>query len=199
MNQITLKRAYINLAEAIRTWDGKSNRAITAALWAIPVEKDVTARIHENADYTRRLLDGDRKSLAQALNAALLGMEDYNSQRFLLHALAEQPSARRSFVNLAEAVRTINEPFGLRNMLRAIADLNLGEEARQTVLTTFLANTPHRWGFSEVHRHNLASSLARLLEGQAEFDVDRFIHHAASDSAVVTEDATEISGETAQL
>lgn len=91
-------------------------------------------------------------------------------------------TARRAFVNLAEAVRTVNDGRGVRNMLTAIAGLHMSEVDRWVVLTTYMANTPHRPDFDEVHRQNLAESLARLLEGREKFDGARFVHHAISDS-----------------
>lgn len=179
---ITPKRSYINLAEAVKTWDGQVHRSIWAALMAVPTTEENYRTIVAKAQLHKRLETGDRKQLARALATAMEILEGFDSERFLSHATSDQPSPRRSFVNLAEAVRTVNSPTGLRDMLIAIAGLNMTEEARQTVLTTFLANTSHTWDFSDVHRSNLASSFARLLEGQPKFDVARFIHHATSDS-----------------
>jgi hypothetical protein len=91
-------------------------------------------------------------------------------------------TARRAFVDLAEAVRTINDGKGVRNMLTAMAGLHMTEEDRWVVLTTYMANLPHRPDFMDVHRQNLAEALARLLEGREKFDGARFVHHATSDS-----------------
>lgn len=90
-------------------------------------------------------------------------------------------TARRAFVALAEAVRTINDGKGARNMLNAIAGLHMAEEDRMVVLRTYLANTPLA-DLGPVHRQSLAESLARLLEGREKFDGARFVHHATSDS-----------------
>jgi hypothetical protein len=99
-------------------------------------------------------------------------------------------TARRAFVNLAEAVRTVNDGKGVRNMLTAIAGLHMSEPSRYTVLSTFLANVPP-FGEGEFHRENIASSLARLLHGQEKFHAGRFVHHATSDSV---EDADSDEG-----
>lgn len=90
-------------------------------------------------------------------------------------------TARRAFVNLSEAVRTINDGHGLRDMLVAVAGLHMDEESRYIVLMSFLANVPP-FGEEEFHRENIAQSLARLLDGQEKFHAGRFIHHATSDS-----------------
>lgn len=90
-------------------------------------------------------------------------------------------TARRAFVNLSEAIRTHNDGHGLRDMLVAIAGLHMDEASRETVLRSYLANTPLLPG-EPVHRDNLANSLARLLDGTEKFDAARFIHHATSDS-----------------
>ena len=89
-------------------------------------------------------------------------------------------SARRAFVNLAEAIRTSNEGHSMRDMLVAIAGLHMSEADRHVTLAAYLANIPHRTDFAPVHRQNLADALARLLEGRDKFDADRFIHHATS-------------------
>lgn len=182
----TARRSYIDLAEALNNRkEAASDQQIWDALQTIPVTDVVYREILHQADVFVLLEDEDYTTLSQNLADALHGQPDFNRERFLAHALSAPngKTNRRAWVDLAEAVRTVNGPTGLRDMLVAIAGLNLTEEARQTVLTTFLANTPHRWGFSDVHRQNLAGSFARLLEGEPKFDGARFIYHATSDSA----------------
>ena len=142
-----------------------------------------------------------REHLADGMIDLLNGIEGFAPERFRAIAtfddsLGEKPvyeyptTARRAFVNLAEAVRTINETHSMRDMLVAIAGLHMDEDDRQVVLMTYLANIPFRVSFSPVHRENLASSLARLLDGREKFHAGRFIHHATSDSTA-DDDGTE--------
>jgi hypothetical protein len=182
----TARRSYIDLAEALKARkEAASDQQIWDALQSVPVTEEAYREILHAADVFVLLEDEDYLSLAKGLSLAMKDLPDFDPERFLAHALSVPTgkSDRRAFVDLSEAVRTVNGPSGLRDMLMAIAGLNLTEEARQTVLTTFLANTPHRWGFSDVHRENLANALARLLEGQPKFNGARFIYHAVSDSA----------------
>jgi len=90
--------------------------------------------------------------------------------------------------DLADAVRTINDPDGFKRMVRTIGSLPLLDQQCQDLLMQFLANVPHRRDASEVHRHNLASSLARFF-GQigwssgGPFDEERqqrFVDYATS-------------------
>lgn len=98
-------------------------------------------------------------------------------------------TARRAFVNLAEAVRTVNDGSGLRNLLTAIAGLHMDETYRYILLTTVLDKIPLGWGHSTdwrpevtINRENVALALANLLDGREKFHAGRFIHHAISDS-----------------
>lgn len=85
-------------------------------------------------------------------------------------------TARRAFVNLAEAVRTIDDDKGVRRMLEALAGLHVNEELRHH-LTFVYANLR-----GTVGRERMAKDLALLLDGQEKFHAGRFIHHATSDS-----------------
>lgn len=193
MTQITARRSYINLSEALKNWKGDRNEtAVWDAFKALPMGEEEYRQVLYAVDIYVRVEEDLKEDLVRGFAVALKDQPDFDQERFLAHALSAPTgkSVRRAFVDLSEAVRTVNSPTGLRDMLLAIAGLNLTEEAREVVLRTFLANTPHRWGFSEVHRENLASALARLLEGQPKFDGARFIYHATSDS-----DADDDSGQ----
>lgn len=181
----TPRQSYIDLSEAVKNWTAESSDGpIWDALQSIPITDEKYREIIQSADLLKILENGDKREVAEALGKALVGLEGFDSRRFVRESLYDMPTtARRAVVNLAEAVRTVNSAYGLRDMLTAIAALHVSEESRQTVLATFLANTPHRWGSSEIHRENLASALARLLDGEPKFDAARFIYHATSDSS----------------
>jgi hypothetical protein len=84
-------------------------------------------------------------------------------------------TARRAFVNLSEAVRTIDEPKAVRRMLTALAGLHVGETARADLTLLYLEHQGS-------DRISMAESFALVLDGQEKFDTHRFIHHATSDS-----------------
>lgn len=90
-----------------------------------------------------------------------------------------------SIHDLADAVRTINDPDGFKRMVRTIGSLPLTDHLCQVLLTTFLANVPHRRDFDKVHQHNLASALVRTLMSIPYLVIDddqerAFIAHAIS-------------------
>lgn len=92
-------------------------------------------------------------------------------------------TARRAFVNLAEAVRTMDEdPKNVCTMLTALAGLHVTEVTRSSLLIAYAEN-------SADDREVLARLFSLILDGQEKFDTARFIHHATSDS--VADDDSE--------
>lgn len=176
----TPKQLFSALADAVRNENPDSISTAVDDVIAffgvtLPVEPDELRGV---------MTIGNREEVADAFIDLLQNTEGFHGGRFKSRAAFEYPTtARRSFVDLAEAIRTVNDGRGLRNMLVAIAGLHITESERQTVLVTFLANFPHRVDFSPVHRQNLAESLARLLDGKEKFDGARFIYHATSNSS----------------
>jgi hypothetical protein len=84
-------------------------------------------------------------------------------------------TARRAFVNLAEAVRTSNDAGYSRRILEALAGIHVNDSVRDALVAVYVQ--PSADG-----REALAEAFAAILDGHEKFDTARFIHHATSDS-----------------
>jgi hypothetical protein len=85
-------------------------------------------------------------------------------------------TARRAFVNLAEAVRTsVENPRDVRDILIALANLHVSEGLRALLVESYIMSASD-------DREAIATKLAALLDGLEKFHAGRFIHHATSDS-----------------
>jgi hypothetical protein len=93
-------------------------------------------------------------------------------------------TARRAFVNLAEAVRRMGSENETRLMLEALAGLHVEDQLLSSLLVVYGGNLEED-AYSEdgtPNREAMARSFASILDGQEKFDVARFMHHATSDS-----------------
>lgn len=85
-------------------------------------------------------------------------------------------TARRAFVNLADAIRTmLTDPKNTRTMLTALAGLHVDELTRSNLVIAYASN-------SADDREVIAERFALVLSGAEKFDVERFLFHATSDS-----------------
>jgi hypothetical protein len=84
-------------------------------------------------------------------------------------------TARRAFVNLAEAVRTSIDAGYSRRILEALAGIHVNDSVRDALVAVYVQ--PSADG-----REALAEAFAAILDGHEKFDTARFIHHATSDS-----------------
>lgn len=84
-------------------------------------------------------------------------------------------TARRAFVNLAEAIRTIDTVNSSRRILEAVAGLHVTDGVRIALAAVYAEN-------SADDREALAREMSLVLQGQEKFDGARFVYHATSDS-----------------
>lgn len=147
--------------------------------------------------YTGGAVSGfDRSTVAEMFCTLLSDTEGFDGERFTRHATDagrgfEYPhTPRRAFVNLAEAIRRLSETDGLQGSVvqaleaghrvtQAVRELSMPEEDREIVRQAVLASMT--LGGS---RRDIAVAAAAVLSGREKFDVERFVHHATSDSAI---------------
>lgn len=89
---------------------------------------------------------------------------------------------RRAWIDLAENIRTFGTPEeDLKAILVGIMKLPIDQELVHAVLDT-VADALLQAAYSPGNvREGWARRIALVLEGQPEFDVPRFMHHATSD------------------
>lgn len=101
---ITPRRAWIQLAEAVKNWEGgyHPSQEILDAIHILPV-------IDEEAMHLTDIFNMglDKEAAAWGVAENLEGKEDFNKERFLAHALSTRPSPRRAWILLAEAIRQL--------------------------------------------------------------------------------------------
>ncbi len=145
--------------------------------------------------YTGGAVSGhDRSTVAEMFCTLLDGTEGFDAERFTRHAtdagrgFKYPHTPRRSWVNLADAIRQLNdgddeydsmhEALGAgRRVTKAIEELPMEREDRNLVHRVILDAMRE-----EQTREVIARAAAAILTGREKFDVERFMHHATSDS-----------------
>lgn len=185
----TPKTVFSALSEAIRTEDQDGQLAAIDAISQY-FGAALAANPEELREFVGENVGRGRHHIANGLADLLHEEEGFDAERFVRHATAEQAkprpdaqpgyeyptSARRAFVNLSEAIRTINEPGWSRRMLEALAGIHVTDAVRDALVVRYVEH-------SADDRVVLSGAFADILDGTHEkFDAARFIHHATSDS-----------------
>lgn len=193
----TAKSVFTELAESVKNQDVEAMEdAVNNVLSFFgPALSDRAEDLREM--YTGGAVSGHgRGTVAEMFVTLLLGTEGFDRDRFVRHAadmgrgFLYPHTPRRAFVNLAEAIRRLSETDGLQGSVgqaleaghrvtQAIRELSMPEEDREIVRQAVLASMT--LGGS---RRDIAVAAAAVLSGREKFDVERFVYHATSDSAV---------------
>lgn len=191
----TPKSIFSALAEAIRTESHDDQIAAVDAA-AQYFGANFVADPVEVRTFLTEYQSESRTFLAAGVVEHLRDNEGFDGLKFLNHATdAGKPSfqyphtPRRSWTLLAEAIRQLNDGSDEYSSMAAalnaghrvtaaIAELPMPLDERETVRKVFMAAMRE-----EKTRRGIATDIAAILTGREKFDVERFIHHATSDSA----------------
>lgn len=89
---------------------------------------------------------------------------------------------RRAWIDLAEELRKFCSPEeDFRALMRIMVLLPISSDLKTALMETVGDVLPATAHFPESARDGWAHKVAMILEGQPDFDVPRFLHHATSD------------------